>query len=199
MEPLLIKDVADPPVAADLLLGRDRVSRSQLIKQPDVLMLHHLVPDQVEPGSLGPNLDYYDPRTAHGSSLSPAITASLLARAGLPDEALAMLRIALALDLDDLTGMTGSGLHMANMGGIWQAVVAGLAGVRVRAGVLTVDPRLPGAWDGLQVRFRCLGRNVRLDITHDRTEIWSDGPLAAALPGQAPQQVAGTATWRRPA
>ena len=88
---------------------------------------------------------------------------------------------------------------MANMGGIWQAVVAGLAGVRVRAGVLTVDPRLPGAWDGLQVRFRCLGRNVRLDITHDRTEIWSDGPLAAALPGQAPQQVAGTATWRRPA
>ena len=199
MEPLLIKDVADPPVAADLLLGRDRVSRSQLIKQPDVLMLHHLVPDQVEPGSLGPNLDYYDPRTAHGSSLSPAITASLLARAGRPDEALAMLRIALALDLDDLTGMTGSGLHMANMGGIWQAVVAGLAGVRVRAGVLTVDPRLPGAWDGLQVRFRCLGRNVRLDITHDRTEIWSDGPLAAALPGQAPQQVAGTATWRRPA
>ena len=66
LEPLLIGDVAVPPVAADLLLGRDRVARSQLIKQPDVLMLHHLVPDQVEPGSLGPNLDYYGPRTAHG-------------------------------------------------------------------------------------------------------------------------------------
>ncbi len=194
LEPLLVKDVAAPPVAADLLLGRDRVSGSQLIKQPDVLMLHHLVPDQVEPGSLGPNLDYYDPRTAHGSSLSPAITASLLARAGRPDEALAMLRVALALDLDDLTGTTGTGLHMANMGGIWQAVVAGLAGARVQAGVLTVDPVLPSAWDGLQLRFRCLGRKVRLDITHDRTEIWADGPLAAALPGQAPQMVAGTVT-----
>ena len=57
-----------------------------------------------------------------------------------------MLRMALALDLDDLTRMTGSGLHMANLGGIWQAVVAaGLAGVRVRAGVLTVDPRLHAA------------------------------------------------------
>ncbi len=199
LEPLLIKDVAAPPVAADLLLGRDRVCRSQLIKQPDVLMLHHLVPDQVEPGSLEPNLDYYDPRTAHGSSLSPAITASLLARAGRPDEALAMLRIALAIDLDDLTGTAGSGLHMANMGGIWQAVVTGLAGARVQAGVLTVDPRLPGAWDGLQLRFRCLGRKVRLDITHDRTEIRADGPLAAALPGQLPSMIAGTATLRRSA
>jgi len=199
LEPLLLKDIAAPPVAADLLLGRERVSGSQLIKQPDVLMLHHLVPDQVEPGSLGPNLDYYDPRTAHGSSLSPAITASLLARAGRPDEALAMLRIALALDLDDLTGMTASGLHLATMGGIWQAVVAGLAGARVRDGVLTVDPRLPSAWDGLQLRFRCLGRKVRLDITHERTEIRVDGPLAAALPGQAPRMVAGAATLRRSA
>ncbi len=196
LEPLLIGDVAAPPVAADLLLGRDRVARSQLIKQPDVLMLHHLVPDQVEPGSLGPNLDYYGPRTAHGSSLSPAITASLLARAGRPDEALAMLRMALALDLDDLTGMTGAGLHMANLGGLWQAVVASLAGVRVRAGVLSVDPRLPGAWEGLQLRFRCLGRKVRLDITHDRTEISADAPLAVALAGQAPRTVTGTATLR---
>jgi trehalose/maltose hydrolase-like predicted phosphorylase len=196
LEPLLIGDVAAPPVAADLLLGRDRVARSQLIKQPDVLMAHHLIPDEVEPGSLAPNLDYYDPRTAHGSSLSPAITASLLARAGRPDEALAMLRMALELDLDDLTGMTGAGLHMANLGGVWQAVVSGMAGVRVRAGVLTVDPRLPGAWDGLQLRFGCLGRRVRLDITHDRTEISADAPLAVALAGQAPRTVTGTATLR---
>jgi len=196
LEPLLINDVAAPPVAADLLLGRARVARSQLIKQPDVLMAHHLVPDQVEPGSLGPNLDYYDPRTAHGSSLSLAITASLLARAGRPDEALAMLRMALALDLDDLTGMTGAGLHMADLGGVWQAVAVGMAGVRVRAGVLTVDPRLPSAWDGLQLRFRCLGRKVQLDITPDRTEIWADAPLAVALPEQAPRMVTGTATFR---
>jgi trehalose/maltose hydrolase-like predicted phosphorylase len=196
LEPLLITDVATPPVAADLLLGRDRVARSQLIKQPDVLMAHHLIPDEVEPGSLAPNLDYYDPRTAHGSSLSPAITASLLARAGRPDEALAMLRMALELDLEDLTGMTGAGLHMANLGGIWQAVVSGMAGIRVRAGVLSVEPRLPGAWDGLQLRFCCLGRRVRLDITHDRTEIWADAPLAVALAGQAPRTVTGTATLR---
>ena len=57
--------------------------------------------------------------------------------------------MALALDVDDMTRMTGSGLHMANLGGIWQAVVAaGLDEVRVRAGVLTVDPRLPAGLGG---------------------------------------------------
>jgi trehalose/maltose hydrolase-like predicted phosphorylase len=197
LEPLLIADVAAPPVAADLLLGRERVAASQLIKQPDVLMLHHLVPDEVEPGSLAPNLDYYGPRTAHGSSLSPAVTAALLARAGRPDEALAMLRTALALDLDDLTGTTGAGLHMANLGGVWQAVLAGIAGVRVRAGALTVDPRLPSGWESLQLRFRCLGRRVRLHITAERTEIWADGPLMAAVAGQTPRKVVGSARLRR--
>jgi trehalose/maltose hydrolase-like predicted phosphorylase len=197
LEPLLIADVAAPPVAADLLLGRERVAASQLIKQPDVLMLHHLVPDQVEPGSLASNLGYYGPRTAHGSSLSPAVTASLLARAGRPDEALAMLRTALALDLDDLTGTTGAGLHMANLGGVWQAVLAGIAGVNVRAGVLTVDPRLPAAWQRLRLRFRCLGRRVRLDITSEGTGIWADGPLMAAVAGEEPRKVAGSASLRQ--
>jgi len=45
LEPLLVADFAAPPVAADLLLGRERVAGSQVIKQPDVLMLHHLVPN----------------------------------------------------------------------------------------------------------------------------------------------------------
>jgi trehalose/maltose hydrolase-like predicted phosphorylase len=183
-------------VAADLLLGRERVAGSQLIKQPDVLMLYHLVPDQVEPGSLEPNIDYYGPRTTHESSLSPAITASVLARAGRPDEALAMLRTALALDVDDLTGTTGAGLHMANLGGVWQAIVAGFAGVRVRAGVMTVDPQLPEAWESLRLRFRCLGRRVQLEITRERTGIWADGALMTALAGQTPRLVTGSASLR---
>ena len=193
LEPLLVADFAAPPVAADLLLGRERVAGSQVIKQPDVLMLHHLVPGEVAAGSLAPNLDYYGPRTAHGSSLSPAVSASLLARAGRPDEALVMLRTALALDVADLSGTTAAGLHMANLGGAWQAILAGFAGLQVRAGVLSVDPRLPGAWGSLQLRFRCLGRRVRLDITHERVEICADGPLQAVLAGTTPRRVAGRA------
>jgi trehalose/maltose hydrolase-like predicted phosphorylase len=51
-------------------------------------MLHYLVPEEVAPGSLTANLDFYEPRTALGSTLSPGVHAALLARAGRLDQAL---------------------------------------------------------------------------------------------------------------
>jgi trehalose/maltose hydrolase-like predicted phosphorylase len=199
LESLLVAQFAEPPVAADLLIGLDRLSGSQIIKQPDVLMLHHLVPSQVQPGSLEPNLDFYGPRTAHGSSLSPAVTATLLARAGRADDALAMLGLALTLDIEDTTGMTAAGLHIANLAGVWQAMLSGFAGIAVHAGVLTIDPRLPTAWGSLEIRFRCLGRHIRLSITRDDTVVHTDGPLQARLAGDDPRAVSGTTRLGRPA
>lgn len=193
LEPLTMADVAVPPVAADLLLGRERVAATQIIKQPDVLMLHHLVPQEVAAGSLEANLELYGPRTAHGSSLSPAITACLLARAGHPNQALDLLRTALVLDLDDLTGTTATGLHMATFGGVWQAFLAGFAGARVRDGMLRLDPRLPDAWDSLGLRFRCLGRRVQLHITHDAVDIRTDGSLRVRMVTGDPLDVSGSA------
>jgi trehalose/maltose hydrolase-like predicted phosphorylase len=197
LEPLTMAQIAVPPVAADLLLGHERLAATQIIKQPDVLMLHHLVPEEIEAGSLEANLDFYGPRTAHGSSLSPVITACLLARAGRPDEALSLLRTALALDLDDLTGTTATGLHMATLGGVWQALLNGFAGARVRDGILCLDPRLPAEWGSLGLRFRCLGHRVRLDITREAVDVRTDGALRLRLGADDPQYVAGSARLLR--
>lgn len=177
LEPLTAAALGRTPVAADLVLPPDRLHGSQILKQADVLMLHHLVPDEVEPGSLTPNLDFYQPRTAHGSSLSPAITAAVLARAGRGEEALDLLRVALRIDLDDLTGATPSGLHVASMAGAWQAIVHGFAGLRVRDGALEVDPRLPTDWHRLGLCLRCLGRRVRVDVLDDHATLRTDGPI----------------------
>lgn len=195
LEPLLASEVSHAPVAADVLLGQRRVAGSQLIKQPDVLMLHHLVPEEVAPESLLPNLDYYGPRTTHGSSLSPAVMAALLARAGRPDAALEALGPALRLDLDDRSGSTASGLHMATLGGVWQAMLAGFAGVRVRDGVLSVRPVLPARWSKLGLAFRCLGRCVRLDISRAGVGVHTDGPLTAAVGDGPPRLVSGESWW----
>jgi trehalose/maltose hydrolase-like predicted phosphorylase len=137
-----------------------------VVKQADVLMLHHLLPDDVAAGSLEPNLSYYEPRTSHGSSLSPAVHAALLARAHRYPEALNWLRVAARMDLGDLSGSTAGGLHLATMGGVWQALVYGFAGVRVRAGRLVVDPRLPPDWTALEVRLCYRGEPLRLRIEH---------------------------------
>ncbi len=184
LEPLRIADIAPRrPISADLLLGSERVDAAQVVKQADVLMLHHLVPDEVVNGSLGPNLEFYEPRTAHGSSLSPAIHASLFARAGLLSEAVAALGLAARIDLDDLTGTTAGGLHLATMGGVWQALAFGFAGVRPRGERLELDPRLPDEWQALELRLSFRGSSVRVRIAHDGVTADADPPIPIDIRG----------------
>ena len=66
----------------DVLLGRQRIERSKVIKQPDVVMLLHLLWDRFPPEVREANFRYYEPRCAHGSSLSPAIHSLMAARLG---------------------------------------------------------------------------------------------------------------------
>jgi trehalose/maltose hydrolase-like predicted phosphorylase len=197
LEPLVIADIAPRrPIAADVLLGPERTAGAQVIKQADVLMMHHLVPQEVEPGSLAPNLEFYEPRTAHGSSLSPAVHAALFPRAGRPDEGLAPLQLAARLDLDDLTATTAGGPHIATMGGIWQALTMGFAGVRPEADALAVDPRLPRAWNGLGLRLRFRGVPLRLRVEHELVAVDAAAPVRVRV-GAAEVAAGETMRWTR--
>ncbi len=200
LEPLLIKDVAPRrPVSADLLLGPERVQGAQVVKQADVLMAHHLVPDEMVPGSLEANLRFYEPRTAHGSSLSPGIHAALFARTRDDRHALEALRVAARIDLDDLTMTTAGGLHLATLGSVWHALVLGFAGMRPdTAGMLTLDPRLPGEWSGFEVSVRFRGHRVRVRKERGLATVWSDGPVrVVAGDCQFEPTAAGTHLVRR--
>ena len=197
LEPLLATDIGTPPLAADLIIGRERLGRSQIIKQADVLMAHLLIPDDMAPGSLAPNLDHYLPRTAHGSSLSPAVHAALLARAGRPDEALDLFALAAAIDIDDLTGTTAGGLHLANLGGLWQAVVHGFIGLSVTSPddrALILAPVLPESWKEIRVRVRWRGRRIRLACRSDRVHVSCDRPVTVEVHGM-PAQIEPPGRW----
>lgn len=181
LEPVTAASLGQVPFAGDLVLGRSRTGRAQLLKQADVLMLHHMVPEAVVPGSLQPNLDHYLPRTCHGSSLSPSIHAAVLARAGRTEEARRMLELASSIDVADLTGTTASGLHLANAGGIWQALVHGFAGLGVSApddAELVVEPRVPAAWGELRIRLLWHGRRLALRCTSSSVYVGTDRPLS---------------------
>jgi hypothetical protein len=197
LEPLVIAEVAPRrPIVADLLLGAERVAGAQVVKQADVLMMHHLVPSEVAPGSLGPNLDFYEPRTAHGSSLSPAVHAALFARAGRPEEALPLLQLAARLDLEDVTATTAGGLHLGAMGGVWQAIVPGFAGVRPEGDALAVDPRLPGAWNGLDLRLRFRGVPLRLRAENELVALDADASVPVRV-GDAPLVAGRRLRWTK--
>jgi len=197
LEPLTSADVAPVPFAADLLLGRERVHATQLVKQPDVLMAHFLVPECLAPESLPQDIELYAPRTTHGSSLSPAITAAALARAGRPDEGLATFRIALRLDLDDLTGSGAKGLHLATLGGVWQTVLAGFLGLQVRDGVLSVDPQLPTAWPTVTATLQVLGARVQVTADAATVTVVTDRPVRVTARGHRPVRITGEIVFDR--
>ena len=108
-------------------------------------------------GSLIPDLEYYEPRTSHGSSLSPGVHAALLARAGRLDEAVDALSMTARLDLDESLTSAALGMHAATMGGLWQALVTGFGGIRPLDDALLVDPRMPEAWGHVRSRSATAG------------------------------------------
>jgi trehalose/maltose hydrolase-like predicted phosphorylase len=184
LEPAVVRDlVPRRPIDADLFLGPDLVHRSQIVKQTDVLMLHHLLPDEVEPGSLVANLDFYEPRTAHGSSLSLGIHAALLARAGRLDEALAALRTTSCIDEDDIAQTGAGGVHIGAMASTWQALAYGFAGLRPCGDALVVDPRIPDSWTALELRVQFRGVPMQLRLEPDTIILNASAPVVILLNG----------------
>lgn len=163
----------------DVLLGRERIRQSKIIKQPDVVMLLHLLWDRFPPEVREANFRYYEPRCAHGSSLSPAIHAAVAARLGDVRLAERYFRQASEIDLGDNMGNAAAGVHAAALGGLWQAAVFGFAGLRFTEEGPEHQPNLPPQWRGLSLRFKWRGKDHELKLPGDRARV-------GAAPGTAP-------------
>lgn len=75
------------------------------------------------------------------------------------------------MDVDDLTGTGAGGLHLATMGGVWQAVTYGSSGCGPQGGALAIDPHLPRRWRQADVRLRFQGQRVRVRVGDDRIAV----------------------------
>lgn len=149
------------------ILGIEGVSQTQVIKQPDVLMLLYVLADQIDLPTLQANYEYYYPRTDHsyGSSLGPAIQAIVASKLGLHEEAYEHFLRAALMDLKDLRGNTRDGIHAATAGGVWQAITFGFAGLKVTQNKWEINPRLPSNWQRLAFKFYFRGEIQKVDIT----------------------------------
>jgi trehalose/maltose hydrolase-like predicted phosphorylase len=87
------------------------------------------------------------------------------------------------MDLDDLTGSSAGGLHLATMGGLWQALAFGFAGLRPTGAGLEVDPRLPPSWSRLDLRVRFRGSPVRISAARGHLSIRAELPAPVVVDG----------------
>jgi trehalose/maltose hydrolase-like predicted phosphorylase len=148
----------------DVILGWERLEQLKLIKQADVVMLLALLGEDYPRAVHEANFRYYEPLAVHDSSLSPPMHALVAARLGDLAMAERYLERAISLDLDLEHGTTAAGgVHIATLGGIWQALVLGFGGMTVAEGKPRFTPHVPESW-GL-LRFRVHWRQAILEVT----------------------------------
>jgi len=171
LEEVQLSQYADRTVPMDVVLGRERTQRSQVVKQADVVALLALLPDECDASAKLLNFRFYEPRCGHGSSLSRAMHALVAARLGEMDLAARYFQETAATELADTSDGSAGGVHIATLGGLWQAALFGFGGVSLRADALGLAPRLPPAWRGLGFHVHWRGRLVRVQVDQEAHQL----------------------------
>jgi trehalose/maltose hydrolase-like predicted phosphorylase len=188
LEPLDLAAYAERTVPIDVVIGRERTQQSQVVKQADVVALLALLPEEFPGAMAEANFRHYEARCAHGSSLSAGFHALVAARLGDAEMALRYLREAAATDLD-LDPNSAGGVRIAGLGGLWQAVILGFAGLDLRSDTLGIDPKLPPQWHSLSFRVRWKGRSVAIRVAGRDVE-------ATLTDGKAMELRVGADSWK---
>jgi kojibiose phosphorylase len=147
------------------LFGIEGANATQVLKQPDVLMLMYLLPDLYDHETLLANYAYYNARTDHtfGSSLGPSIQAIMACKADDPGAYTHFIRAARA-DLFNVRNNAGDGIHGASAGGLWQAVVFGFAGLEYTNEGWKTNPHLPEGWRRVAFKIVDHGRELAFEV-----------------------------------
>jgi len=176
----------------DLILEAegDSPNRYKLSKQADVLMLFYVFSaDELRelfdrlgyplaPESIPRNVAYYDAHSSHGSTLSRVVHSWVLARSNRP-KALAYYEEALQSDVSDIQqGTTAEGVHLGAMAGTVDLVQRVSTGIEIKDDTLIFNPRLPEAFERLDMRIRYRGHTLDLKLTRDSLTVRGREPGA---------------------
>lgn len=138
---------------------------SQALQQADVLLLAFLFPDAFAAGWQRANWAYYEPRTSHVAASSPGVHSVMASQLDLPASAYTHFHQTAFWDLADVSGDTHRGLHLAALGGTWQAVVRGFLGLDLTGDQPQARPRLPASWSRVALHIQHRGAWYRIEAT----------------------------------
>jgi kojibiose phosphorylase len=143
------------------------LGKTQLVKQADTLMFVYLLSNIFDLKTKKTNYDFYIKRTLHKSSLSPSIHSIVASECHHPYQAYNLFDISLRTDIDNLYRNTDGGIHGACLGGTWQAIVFGFAGISIKQEKLFINPRMPISWKKMSFSLLWKGKLLQLDLTNE--------------------------------
>ena len=147
----------------------DRIYRTNMIKQPDVLMFLFLYNQEFSNEIKKANYDFYEPNTIHESSLSPSIHSIFAAELGKEDDAFRFFGFATRMDLDNYNRNTAEGLHTTSIAAAWMNIIYGFAGLRSDGREIVLNPMLPQQWS--EYEFGILYRDVHIRVRISKDEV----------------------------
>ncbi len=159
----------------------DTLSRFQVSKQADVMVLFLLLEDLFSSEIKRKNYDFYEPRCFHHSSLSKPSYCILAADVGEQEQAFCMYEQVARQDLGSDPHFSDNGIHIASLGGLWQCVVMGFLGIRLYAGQLRIQPHLPRRWGGIETVLWWQRQKLRISVEQKSlkiTRLTGDQPIS---------------------
>ncbi|MBO4901551.1 MAG: glycoside hydrolase family 65 protein [Lachnospiraceae bacterium] len=145
--------------------------RYQVCKQADTVLSHFLFPDLQSKETMENSFRYYEKITTHDSSLSTCVFSMTASMLGLKEEALAYFGDSAKLDLMNRHENTKDGVHTANMGGCYMAIVSGFAGLRITDEGLSVNPYVPKGLSRYSFPFAYRGRRLKLTVEKNSAKL----------------------------
>lgn len=174
--------------------SRAEVNEMQILKQADVVMLNYMLPDRFTRQECLANLQFYEPRTIHDSSLSKAIHGIVAARCGDRQQAYRFWREGIDIDLGEEPHSSDDGIHAAATGAIWLGATQGFAGLNIYHGTLQFAPRLPDNWQKMVFPLQWQGVAIRCIVTHQHITLETSAPVSLWLYDQY-LNLEGTSTY----
>lgn len=147
--------------------SREEIVNMQVLKQADVVMLMNLFPRLFPNEIIRRNVQFYEKRTIHDSSLSYCAYAQASAVIGDIEAAESFFDSALFIDLNDNPWVSCDGVHAASMGGVWNCLIHGFAGIWYEGGKLSVQPHLPASWQKMEFYLTVRGIRIRFHISDE--------------------------------
>ncbi len=149
----------------------DRILRSSLIKQADVVQGLYFFEEKFNIETIKNNFEFYEPFTVHESSLSPGIHSIVASAIGNKQKAYELYLRTSRLDLDDYNNEVSDGLHITSMAGAWLTIVQGFGGMRVKNDKLFFHPQIPDRWNAFAFNVLFRGNLLNIRVEKKRTII----------------------------
>lgn len=171
----------------------DNVNHYKASKQADALMLFYLLStEQLQdlfgrlgyrfaPDQISKTVEYYLPRSSHGSTLSAVVHSWVLAR-GNRARAMEYFRQVLKSDIADIQGgTTAEGIHLAAMAGSVDLLQRCFTGLEMRGDRLVLAPEWPEELGALTFPLQYRGHRLHLRVSGRSATISAEPSEAAPI------------------